>query len=279
MAAALSAAPLFLGERVVLVPTVAESDPLALPTVVFRTDTDSRNFFIMADCDARNLVTLDREGAVFRMEWSFSVEENGVASTATFAVEGGNAPGDLSVTPAGGGSRLPSLEGWTATLEHREDGMWRITARIPLEKWGIEEGDAALFLQVRFLLATQDAGKPPEFGPGGSQSLFPGQEHGMDYRFRRITAADISEVVRDYGNSPDETCARRFQNRLFRLGSRDEALRGALVMAMEHEDAALRMAAARLWLWWPDDTLADLDAIREKAKHVMEALEASGPES
>lgn len=247
---------------------------MALPTVVMRTESTSQGFFLTADCDARNLVTIDREGPIFRFEWSFSIPNGKNRPVVTFKAEGGDQPGALEVTGIGGGPGLPSAKGWTAEVEHRDDGIWRITARATPEAWGLEEGDAALDLQVRFLLATHGEGEDPAFGPAGSQSLFPGNEHGMDYRYRRITAADISEVLRAFGTAPDETCARRFQNRLFRLGSRDEALRGALVMAMEHEDEMLRAVAARLWLWWPDDSLADLPAIREKAGQVIEAIEA-----
>lgn len=266
--------PLFLGERIALIPTKTNDPDPALPRVVARVELGPENLHLTLDCDLRNVVAQEDLTPPYRARISLYGPDG---STASAKIDGRWDAGEAAIHPASADAateNAPDPAFWRALVEPREDGIWRVDIEIPRNSWNEKWLEAsALGLAISFSMPTGRDETGTLFGAGGEQVLWPAADPPMALRLRPITPLDISEVLRSAAAPDSEASQSRALNRLFRLANRDDTLRGAIVMAMEHEDTTISHDAARFWLWYPDENLVDLETFREQARRVLNLRE------
>ena len=262
--------PLFLGERIALIPAEAGDPDPALPRVVARFELGPENLHLTLDCDLRNVVAQEDLTPPYRARISLSGPDG---TTASAAIDGRWDGGEAAIHPnstSPAAESAPDPASWKALVEPREDGIWRMDIEIPRESWDDNWLEATtLGLAISLSMPTGRDNTGTLFGPAGEQVLWPEPGSAMALQLRPITPVDISEVLRSAAGTDSEACQSRALNRLFRLATRDDTLHGAIAMAMEHEDTTISHKAARVWLWYPDENLTGLETFREQARRVL----------
>lgn len=266
---------LFLEEKFPLVAEDSKVPAEALPDMVVRCSLDSKSLFLVFDCDTRNLNPPVAEAAPYTLGITLGSTE---AAPITLALNGSNSPDEVALNVlamVGAASPPPTLPpGWdkvTAKQSLRQDGSCRVQIEIPrelLEKnnWMDSFRFQANWRQLTGVSETGD----PQYLPGGGMVLaLPNQS--VSLILRTPLPGDIAPMLAMLAAARDPRCADRCIRRLLWVGRKDEALRGALVMALEHADPALRAAAAKVWLEWSAPDTPGLPELKAKAKMILAA--------
>jgi hypothetical protein len=259
----------FLEERVAMIPEDPAIPDEALPSLTLRAEKTKEHLLILFDCDARNLNPPEGDAAPYTLELLFASPDG--ARKFAFLIAGSRSvePMDLTVVPAPGRENEAVPEGVTARQITREDGIRRVTLSIPLavlEKSGLAE-HARWQAIWRQLTGYTEEQKPVYAPTGGLVLALPGTE--ADFLLRSPLPADVAAMLTMLASSTDARCEARCMRRLLWVGSRDEALRGALVMALEHADPAIRRAAARVWIAWSMVETPGLPELKAKAEAIL----------
>lgn len=263
----------FLEERVAMIPEDPAIPDEALPSLTLRAEETRENLLVVFDCDARNLNPPEGEAAPYTLELFFAAPDG--ARKFAFVLAGSRSaePVELPVAPAPGREKDAVPEGITARQTTREDGIRRVSISIPLavmEQSGIAE-HARWQAIWRQLTGYTEEQKPVYAPTGGLVLSLPGTE--ADFLLRAPLPADVAAMLTMLASSTDARCEARCMRRLLWVGSRDDALRGALVMALEHADPAIRRAAARVWIQWASAETPGLPELKAKAEAIL--LEAN----
>lgn len=259
----------FLEERVALIAEDPGIPPEALPSITLRADTAKENLVVVFDCDARNLNPPEGEAAPYVLELSFSPPD--APRKFAFQVEGSRSTEtvDLRITPAPGLEKEAIPTGATARQLTREDGIVRVSIAIPqsvLAEVGVTEHVRWQAIWRQLTGFSED--RTPVYATSGGLVLsLPGTE--ADFLLRSPLPADVAAMLTMYAASEDVRCAERCLRRLLWVGRRDESLRGALVMALEHADPTIRRAAARVWADWSITDTPGLPELKEKAAAIL----------
>lgn len=259
----------FLEERVALIAEDPGIPPEALPSLTLRAETAKENLLVVFDCDARNLHPPEGEAAPYMLEVSFSPAE--APRKFAFQVKGNRTTETvgLEIEPAPGLGKDAIPAGATARQLTRDDGIVRVTISLPLATLSEAGIDDHVRWQAiwRQLTGFGEDGRPVYATSGGLVLSLPGTE--ADFLLRSPLPADVAAMLTMYAASNDERCAERCLRRLLWVGRRDEALRGALVMALEHADPTIRRAAARVWTEWSITETPGLPELKEKASAIL----------
>ena len=259
----------FLEERVAMIPEDPAIPDEALPSLTLRAEETKESLLVVFDCDARNLNPPEGEAAPYTLELLFAAPDG--ARKFAFVVSGSRSADqvDLAVASAPGREKEAVPEGITARQTTREDGIRRVSISIPLalmEQSGIA-GHARWQAIWRQLTGYTEEQKPVYAPTGGLVLSLPGTE--ADFLLRSPTPADVAAMLGMLSSSTDARCEARCMRRLLWVGSRDDSLRGALVMALEHADPAIRRAAARVWIAWASTDTPGLPELKAKAESIL----------
>jgi hypothetical protein len=265
----------FLDEKVPLVAEDSKVPSEALPDLSLRGNLDSKGLFLVFDCDTRNLNLPETTAAPYTLGITFGAPGS---EPVTIAINGSRSATEVElpvVAMVGAATPPPVLPaGWeklVARQTKRDDGTCRVTLLVPRDLLEKNKWVDAVPVQVnwRQLTGQSDAGEPQYLASGGMVLALPFQS--ASFSLRPATPSDIAMMLAVLANAPDSRCADRSIRRLCWLGRKDEALRGALVMALEHADPALRAAAAKVWLEWSAPDTPGLAELKAKAKLILSA--------
>jgi len=260
---------LFLGERVPLLPVDGKTPPEALPAVNFRAEQgDNNGVVVVMDCDARNLPAPAAGAEPFRIELRLGKAGPGEPMAVVFAGRGDSGP----LAPTGEGKDAAADAGITAKLEVRPDGIWRVVVAVPgplVPAPAAGEDASVLPVDVFWRLAGAAAAPGTVDFPDKTALRLGAGEGLARLLVRAPRPTDVVAMLQAYAEAADAACVSRCLTRIVRICRRDDALRGALAMAIEHGDPTLRRAAARVWQEWPDDGSDGLDSLKAKAKAVL----------
>ncbi|MFM7182692.1 MAG: hypothetical protein ACKO2G_14670 [Verrucomicrobiales bacterium] len=259
----------FLEERVALIPEDRAIPDEALPNLTVRADINKGSLLLVFDCDARNLNPPEGEAAPYTLELLLSSPDG--KRKFAFLVTGSRSADqmDLVVTPAPGREKEALPEQVTARQTTREDGIRRVSVSIPLaelEKFGITEH--ARWQAIWRQLTNYSHDQKPVYAPtGGLVLALPTKE--ADLFLRSPLPADVVAMLTMLSSATDARCEARCMRRLLWVGARDESLRGALVMALEHADPSIRRASARVWIEWLVAETPGLAELKSKAEAIL----------
>lgn len=266
---------LFLDEKVPLVAEDPKVPAEALPDLTLRGSLDTKSLFLIFDCDTRNLNLPDAGAAPYTLGITFGAAG---ASPITLSINGSRSPDEvvLAVVPMVGAATPPAVLpiGWDKVVAKqtlRQDGTCRVNLEIPRELLEKNKWTDGLPVQAhwRQLTGLTESGEPQYLASGGLVLAVPGQSASIT--LRSPMPGDIASMLTMLATAPDGRCADRCIRRLIWVGRKDEALRGALVMALEHADPALRAAAAKVWLEWAAPDTPGLPDLKAKAKMILAA--------
>jgi hypothetical protein len=253
-----------------MVPQAPDLPAEAVLATSLRIEQGKEAILLVAECDARNYVAPVEPVPPFELEFQFGPPDAAPAAgqlPPLLVFTGRRDEGPLAGRPEDlGGLAAPQLE-------LRPDGLWRVTLALPAGRLPppAAAGEAPeLLVNVTWRLAgpVSPEGRA-EFPPTATSQLVPAGELAR-LVLRPPRPTDVRELLQAYASAPGPACGHRCLMRLFRLCGRDDTLRGALAMAMEHEDPLLRTAAARVWREWPDDGSDNLAALKNKARELLE---------
>ena len=260
---------LFLGERVPLLPVDGKTPPEALPAVNFRAEGGDKNgVVVVMDCDARNLPAPAAGAEPFRIELRLGKAGPGEPMAVVLAGRGDSG----LLEPVGEGKAAAADARITAKLEVRPEGIWRVVVAVPgslVPAPAAGEDSPVLPVDVFWRLAGGEAA-PGTVDFPDKAALRLGTGEGLARLLVRAPRpTDVVAMLQAYAEAADPTCVSRCLTRILRICRRDDGLRGALAMALEHDDPKLRQAAARVWQEWPVDGSDGLEPLKAKAKAVL----------
>lgn len=259
----------FLEERVAMIaedPAIPEE---ALPNLTLRAEVAKEILFIDFDCDARNLNPPEGDAAPYTLELFLSSKDAG--GKLAFQVEGSRSieQVELKLSPVLGQEKDKIPAGVGARQTTRDDGIRRVSVTIPLALLA-ESGitDQARWQAIWRQLTGYSEDKKPVYAPSGGLVLaLPGTE--ADFLLRSPLPADVVAMLTMLSTSEEKRCEARCLRRLLWVGHRDEALRGALVMALEHADPIVRRAVAKVWTEWSVQDTPGLSELKIKAAAIL----------
>lgn len=260
---------LFLGERVPLLPVDGKTPPEALPAVNFRAEGDEKGgVVVVMDCDARNLSAPDAGAEPFRIELRLGKTGPGEPMAVVLAGRCGSGP----LEPTGAGKEATAAAGITARLEVRPEGIWRVVVAMPgplVPAPAAGEDAPVLPIDVFWRLAGAATAPGTVDFPDKAALRLAAGEGLVRLLVRAPRPTDVAAMLQAYAAAGDPACVSRCLTRILRVCRRDDGLRGALAMALEHDDPKLRHAAARVWREWPVDGSDGLEPLKAKAKAVL----------
>ena len=260
---------LFLGERVPLLPVDGKTPPEALPAVNFRAEGGDKNgVVVVMHCDARNLPGPAAAAEPFRVELRLGKAGPGEPKAVVLAGRGDSG----LLEPVGEGKEAAADARITAKLEVRPEGIWRVVVAVPgsLVPAPAAGEDAPVLPVDVFWRLAGGAAAPGTVDFPDKAALRLGAGEGLARLLVRAPRpTDVVAMLQAYAEAADPTCVARCLTRILRICRRDDGLRGALAMALEHDDPKLRQAAARVWQEWPDDGSDGLEPLKAKAKAVL----------
>ena len=263
----------FLGERVPLVPADAATPPDALPPITFRAEEGEKGVVVVVDCDARNLPPIPEKTVPFRLD--LRLGQGGAAHDLAVSFAGRPDNGRLPLT--GDGKEAAAEAGLATQFEMRSDGTWRATLTIPSALVPVaaqKEETPVLSLDLCWRLAA-GSGESATFPDTAALRLGAGEDLPR-LLLRAARPTDVATMLQALADAPNPACGHRCFMRIHRICRRDDSLRGALAMALEHDNPKLRRAAASVWSEWPADGTEGLEALKTKAKAVLAAQPAPG---
>jgi hypothetical protein len=262
---------IFLGEKIGLVPAVPEVDEAVLPAVAVRVEQDEKALVLVVDCDARNLNPPGGTAPPYRLGLELGDGETGrvrLEMAGTREPEGGKLT--VVASAPGGQTKLDGWEDVEGVQSNRQDGTTRVETVIPralLEKHQWVNG-MGIGVEWRKISGYGEGGEGVYDQRAGRNLA--GADGGIRLEPREMQPADVTALLETLEKAPDGWCGERCLRRIIRVCTKNEGLRGALVMAMDHAEPAVRQAAARVWLAWPDgESVPDLDKLREKARSLQ----------
>lgn len=259
----------FLEERVAMIPEDPAIPDEALPSLSLRADKNKDSLLVIFDCDARNLNPPEGDSPPYTLELQLSTPDGVKKFAALVRGSRSSESVDLEVAPVAGQDAISLPAGVTARQITREDGIRRVSLSIPaaaIEEAGIKD-QARCQATWRQLTGYSEDGKPIYAPSGGLVLSLPGTK--ADLLLRSPLPTDVASMLAMLSSSTDARCEARCLRRLLWVGPRDEAVRGALVMALEHVDPAIRRAAARVWQQWPPIDTPGLPELKAKAESIL----------
>lgn len=275
LCAAGDAAPclrLYLGERVAMVPLDPKVPAEDLPAFTFRAEPgQDGGLVLVAECDHSNLPPEPEGTPPYRVE-GFIGSLPGGAKTG-FRFDGTHGDEEAAVSTADGSEVAIS-----AQLEERRTGTWRATIIVPEPTLHVRGEEVAREVGVHLvwrLPALSEEGEP--IWPDRSAATLTGAGSPARVVKRAVLPTDVTGMLESFAAAPTEACRRRCLLRLVRTTGNAPALRGALALALDHEQPAVRRAAAEVWAAWPEDGQKDTPVLQQKAQEMLEELDPPDP--
>ncbi len=257
-----------------MVAEVPEIPAEALPTLSMRAEMDTNKMFLVFDCDARNLNLPSIDAAPYLLD--LSIGPVSTKSRIHVLLPGTRDTEATKLKPVLTEEMGFDPIGWEAVSAQqilRPDGVWRVTVGIPRELLEKNKMGESLAFQANWRQLTGESpdGQPAYLSRGGLILAMPGRW--AEFFLRSPLPTDVAPMLQMLADAPEARCADRCLRRLLWLGRRDEALRGAMAMAMEHANPAVRAAAARVWIEWSFAETPGLPELKAKAKAILESPE------